>query len=65
MENKTCDDEQVGVKKERVTGWMKSVGSWLYQIERQWENQKKEGTQMVEEEDEQLRQELGDEASNC
>jgi hypothetical protein len=43
------------VKKERVTGWMKSVGSWLYQIERQWENQKKEGTQMVEEEDEQLR----------
>ena len=44
---------------------LRSVGKWVCQVKCEWENQTKDGTQMDEDDDdEQLQEELGDEASN-
>lgn len=66
MGRNTSDSKWFSMQKKTATGVeLSNVGKWLCQVKCEWENQTKDGTQMVEEDDdEQLQEELGDEGSN-
>jgi hypothetical protein len=66
MERKTADGEWLSMQNETVTGLeLRNVGKRLFQVKCEWENQTKDGTQMVDDDDEGQLHELGDEASSC
>jgi len=60
------NSEWFSMQNETVTSVeLRNVGKWLCQVKGEWENQIKDGTQMVEDDDVgQLQEELGDEASD-
>jgi hypothetical protein len=59
MGRNTSDSEWFSMQKKTVTSVeMMHVGKWLCQVKCEWENQTKDGTQMVEEEDDEQLQEM-------
>jgi uncharacterized protein YgiM (DUF1202 family) len=66
MGRNASDREWLSMQNETVTSVeLRNVGKWLCQVKCEWEKQTKDGTQIVEEDDDgQLQEELGDEASN-
>jgi hypothetical protein len=62
MGRNTSESEWLGMQNETATSVeLRNVGKWLCMVKCVWENQTKDGTQMVEEDDNgQLQEELAD-----